>query len=64
MLDSDSDVDDFAPIPVHVLSGFLGAGKTTLTQGLGEGLGVRGGITSPTFVIVTAHGADGSSGLM
>ena len=34
-----------------ILSGGLGAGKTTLTQGIGEGLGVRGPITSPTFVI-------------
>ena len=32
-----------------VLSGGLGAGKTTLTQGIGEGLGVRGAITSPTI---------------
>lgn len=38
-----------------VLSGELGAGKTTFTQGLGEGLGVRGGITSPTFVIARVH---------
>ncbi|GAA3672964.1 hypothetical protein GCM10022237_35730 [Nocardioides ginsengisoli] len=40
---------------VVVLSGELGAGKTTFTQGLGEGLGVRGGITSPTFVISRVH---------
>lgn len=38
-----------------VLSGALGAGKTTLTQGLGEGLKVRGPITSPTFVIARVH---------
>lgn len=38
-----------------VLAGGLGAGKTTLTQGLGEGLGVRGGVTSPTFVIARVH---------
>jgi tRNA threonylcarbamoyladenosine biosynthesis protein TsaE len=38
-----------------ILSGGLGAGKTTLTQGLGEGLGVRGPITSPTFVIARVH---------
>lgn len=38
-----------------VLSGELGAGKTTLTQGLGEGLGVRSGIISPTFVLVRIH---------
>lgn len=38
-----------------VLSGELGAGKTTFTQGVGAGLGVRGGITSPTFVISRVH---------
>lgn len=38
-----------------VLSGGLGAGKTTLTQGIGEGLKVRGPITSPTFVIARLH---------
>jgi tRNA threonylcarbamoyl adenosine modification protein YjeE len=38
-----------------VLSGELGAGKTTFTQGLGEGLGVRGDVTSPTFVIARVH---------
>ena len=38
-----------------ILTGDLGAGKTTLTQGLGEGLGVRGDVTSPTFVIARVH---------
>jgi tRNA threonylcarbamoyladenosine biosynthesis protein TsaE len=38
-----------------LLSGDLGAGKTTLTQGIGAGLGVRGDITSPTFVIARVH---------
>jgi tRNA threonylcarbamoyladenosine biosynthesis protein TsaE len=38
-----------------VLSGDLGAGKTTLTQGIGQGLGVRGAVTSPTFVIARVH---------
>ncbi|MFX0538086.1 tRNA (adenosine(37)-N6)-threonylcarbamoyltransferase complex ATPase subunit type 1 TsaE [Ornithinimicrobium sp. Y1847] len=38
-----------------VLTGDLGAGKTTLTQGLAEGLGVRGPITSPTYVIARVH---------
>src|SRR6201996_5836145 len=33
-----------------IVSGGLGAGKTTLTQGIGDGLGGRGPITSPTFV--------------
>jgi tRNA threonylcarbamoyladenosine biosynthesis protein TsaE len=38
-----------------ILTGDLGAGKTTLTQGIGTGLGVRGAITSPTFVIARVH---------
>lgn len=38
-----------------VLTGELGAGKTTFTQGLGEGMGVRAGIISPTFVLVRIH---------
>lgn len=40
-----------------ILSGPLGAGKTTLVQGIGEGLGVRGRVTSPTFVIARVHPA-------
>ncbi|MDO5701635.1 MAG: tRNA (adenosine(37)-N6)-threonylcarbamoyltransferase complex ATPase subunit type 1 TsaE [Bowdeniella nasicola] len=42
---------------VLVLTGDLGAGKTTLTQGLGEGLAVRGRVTSPTFTISRIHPA-------
>ncbi len=38
-----------------VLSGPLGAGKTTLTRGIGDGLGVRGPVTSPTFVLARTH---------
>lgn len=38
-----------------LLTGGLAAGKTTFTQGIGEGLGVRGPITSPTFVIARMH---------
>jgi tRNA threonylcarbamoyladenosine biosynthesis protein TsaE len=38
-----------------MLTGPLGAGKTTLAQGIGDGLGVRGGVTSPTFVIARVH---------
>ena len=38
-----------------VLDGPLGAGKTTFTQGLGAGLGVRGPVASPTFVIERVH---------
>ena len=40
---------------VLVLTGDLGAGKTTFTQGLGQGLGVRGPVTSPTFVLARVH---------
>jgi tRNA threonylcarbamoyladenosine biosynthesis protein TsaE len=43
------------PGDVVVLSGELGAGKTTLAQGIGAGLGVRGDVTSPTFVISRVH---------
>jgi tRNA threonylcarbamoyladenosine biosynthesis protein TsaE len=43
------------PGDLIVLSGRLGAGKTTLTQGIGAGLGVRGPVTSPTFVIARVH---------
>ena len=38
-----------------VLTGALGSGKTTLTQGIGEGLGVRGQVASPTFIIARVH---------
>jgi tRNA threonylcarbamoyladenosine biosynthesis protein TsaE len=38
-----------------VLTGPLGAGKTTLTRGIGEGLGVRGPVQSPTFVLARTH---------
>ena len=43
------------PGDLLVLTGELGAGKTTFTQGLGVGLGVRGAVTSPTFVIARVH---------
>ncbi len=38
-----------------VLTGPLGAGKTTFTRGLAGGLGVRGPVQSPTFVIARTH---------
>ncbi|MGW8379128.1 tRNA (adenosine(37)-N6)-threonylcarbamoyltransferase complex ATPase subunit type 1 TsaE [Streptomyces sp. ODS28] len=47
------------PGDLVLLTGELGAGKTTLTRGLGEGLGVRGDVTSPTFVIARVHPALG-----
>jgi tRNA threonylcarbamoyladenosine biosynthesis protein TsaE len=45
------------PGDLIVLNGPLGAGKTTLVQGIGDGLGVRGPVTSPTFVIARIHPA-------
>jgi tRNA threonylcarbamoyladenosine biosynthesis protein TsaE len=41
-----------------LLNGELGAGKTTLTRGLGAELGVRGAVTSPTFVLARTHPRD------
>ena len=38
-----------------VLVGPLGAGKTTLTRGVGEALGAIGNVSSPTFVIARTH---------
>jgi tRNA threonylcarbamoyladenosine biosynthesis protein TsaE len=43
------------PGDLVVLAGELGAGKTALVRGIGTGLGVRGPITSPTFVIARVH---------
>jgi tRNA threonylcarbamoyladenosine biosynthesis protein TsaE len=40
---------------VLILSGDLGAGKTTFTQGLARGIGIEEPVTSPTFVIARAH---------
>lgn len=51
-----------------VLAGPLGAGKTRLAGGIGEGLGVEGPITSPTFVIAREHpprsGVQGGRGVV
>jgi tRNA threonylcarbamoyl adenosine modification protein YjeE len=38
-----------------LLNGPLGAGKTTLTRGIGEGLGAQGAVQSPTFVLARTH---------
>ncbi|KKM11426.1 hypothetical protein SY88_09205 [Clostridiales bacterium PH28_bin88] len=40
------------PGDVVCLAGDLGAGKTTLAQGIAVGLGVEGPVTSPTFTII------------
>ncbi|MGH4011982.1 MAG: tRNA (adenosine(37)-N6)-threonylcarbamoyltransferase complex ATPase subunit type 1 TsaE [Pseudonocardiaceae bacterium] len=50
------------PGDVVVLSGPLGAGKTVLARGIGAGLGVRGPVTSPTFVIAREHPATPGGG--
>ncbi|MDY3678833.1 MAG: tRNA (adenosine(37)-N6)-threonylcarbamoyltransferase complex ATPase subunit type 1 TsaE [Actinomyces urogenitalis] len=42
-----------------MLSGGLGAGKTTLAQGIGSALNVRGRVSSPTFIIARVHPALG-----
>ncbi len=47
------------PGDLVVLTGPLGAGKTTLTRGIAAGLHVRGPIQSPTFVIARTHPALG-----
>ena len=44
---------------VIIATGDLGAGKTTLTQGIGQGLGAAGPIISPTFVLSRIHHAAG-----
>ena len=51
---------------VVVLTGPLGAGKTTLTQGIAAGLGVKGRVKSPTFTIVRTHkpGEEGQPGML
>ena len=43
------------PGDLVVLVGALGAGKTTMTRGVGEALGAIGNVSSPTFVIARTH---------
>jgi tRNA threonylcarbamoyladenosine biosynthesis protein TsaE len=50
------------PGDLVVLTGRLGAGKTAFAQGVGAGLGVRGTVTSPTFVIARVHQPDPALG--
>lgn len=47
-----------------LLNGPLGAGKTTLTRGIGEGLGAEGTIQSPTFVLARTHRTNGGPKLV
>jgi len=43
------------PNDVIALHGELGAGKTTLTQGIAQGLGVKDFVTSPTFILINEY---------
>ncbi|MBI5698998.1 tRNA (adenosine(37)-N6)-threonylcarbamoyltransferase complex ATPase subunit type 1 TsaE [Candidatus Saganbacteria bacterium] len=43
------------PGEILALSGQLGAGKTTLIQGIAEGLGVKDYVTSPTFILINEY---------
>lgn len=45
---------------VLIATGELGAGKTTFTQGLAQGLGVEGPVISPTFVLARLHRSRGA----
>ena len=47
--------DELRAGDILALNGELGAGKTTLTRGLGAALGVRGTVASPTFVLARTH---------
>jgi tRNA threonylcarbamoyl adenosine modification protein YjeE len=49
------------PGDLVILTGPLGAGKTTFTRGVGEGLEVVGNVSSPTFVIARTHKREGTS---
>jgi tRNA threonylcarbamoyladenosine biosynthesis protein TsaE len=48
---------------IVLLSGPLGAGKTTFVQGVARGLGVRDRVTSPTFIIVREHRCENARGI-
>lgn len=50
----------FKAADLILLTGPLGAGKTTLTRGIGEALGAIGNVSSPTFVIARTHKLDGT----
>ncbi|WP_245569780.1 tRNA (adenosine(37)-N6)-threonylcarbamoyltransferase complex ATPase subunit type 1 TsaE [Gordonia shandongensis] len=58
--------DCLGPGDLVILDGPLGAGKTALTRGIADGLGVAGRVSSPTFIIARQHapGGDGRPGLV
>lgn len=47
--------NQLSPGDLVTLQGELGAGKTTLVQGIAHGLGVQETATSPTFVLILEH---------
>jgi tRNA threonylcarbamoyladenosine biosynthesis protein TsaE len=47
--------EDLVAGDVVALTGALGAGKTCFTQGVARGLGARGRVVSPTFVLVNEY---------
>lgn len=47
--------EQLTPNSVLLLRGNLGAGKTTLIQGLGEALGIKDSIVSPTFTLINEY---------
>jgi tRNA threonylcarbamoyl adenosine modification protein YjeE len=47
-----------------LLHGPLGAGKTTLTRGIGKALGAKGTIQSPTFVLARTHETESGAPLV
>jgi tRNA threonylcarbamoyladenosine biosynthesis protein TsaE len=52
-----------SPGDIVLLSGTLGAGKTTFVQGVAKGLGVRERVTSPTFTMVREHHCEDAPGI-
>jgi tRNA threonylcarbamoyladenosine biosynthesis protein TsaE len=48
---------------IVLLSGTLGAGKTTFVKGVAQGLGVRERVTSPTFTMVREHECSNRRGI-
>ena len=48
---------------IVLLSGTLGAGKTTFVQGVARGLGVQDRVTSPTFTMVREHRCSNEAGI-